>query len=84
MFLLKKIYKQLEIDNISTVSSVGKGISCPYASGKLMHHCPKICFRQLFSLDRVLNLFLIFDQIPDSCSYKIVLIKKSVVILRIS
>ena len=76
MFLLKKVYKQLEIDNLSIVSSVGKGISYPYVSGKLMDRCPKICFRQFLCLARVLNLVLIFHQIPGSRSHEIFLIKK--------
>ena len=70
IFLLKKSYKQLEIDNVNTVSSFGKDISCPYVGGKRMHRCPKTCFQQFFRLDLVLNLFSIFHQIPGSCSYK--------------
>ena len=38
---IKNVYKQLEIDNVSTVSSVAKDISCPYVSGKLLHRRPK-------------------------------------------
>jgi len=64
MFLLKKVYKQSEIDIVSTLSGVGKDISYPYNSGKLTHHCPKICFQQFFSLTIVPNLFLNFP--PNS------------------
>ena len=71
MFLLENVYKQLEIDYVSTVSSVGKEISCPYVSEIFMHCRPKICFRQFFSLDLVLNLFLIFHQIPGSLTINI-------------
>ena len=46
-----------------------------------MHHCLKICFRQYFSLDLVLDLFLIFHQIPGSCPNKIFLKKWSVLLL---
>ena len=78
--VIEKFYKQLEIHNLSTVSNVGKHISCPCVNGKLMHRCPKISFRQFFGLDLVFNLFSIFYQIPGSCSFEISLTKKSVTV----
>ena len=41
---IEKVYEQLETDNVSTVSSVGKDISCPDISGKLIDCCPKNMF----------------------------------------
>ena len=41
-----------------------------------MHLCPKIHFRQCFSLKLALNLLLMFHQVSGSYFYKTVLIKR--------
>ena len=59
-----------------SLGTSGEDISCPYVSGKLMHFAQKYILKLFFWLSLVLDLLLIFHQISDSCSYKIILINK--------
>ena len=51
--------------------------SCPLVSGKLLHR-----LRQGVRLSLVLNLFLTFHKISDSCSYKILRTKEECISMR--